>query len=108
VDIAERIEANRPQPGKRGPYKKRATMGRPTINAQKILVYYNGVRCGHVPRGRIVFDAPRLRVDHPDAAGFINYQAAIAVLHRDADGALSLESTEPLIHGYRPLTLKEW
>jgi hypothetical protein len=24
-DIAERIEANRPQPGKRGPYKKRAT-----------------------------------------------------------------------------------
>jgi hypothetical protein len=23
-DIAERIEENRPQPGKRGPYKKRA------------------------------------------------------------------------------------
>jgi hypothetical protein len=22
-DVAERIEANRPQPGKRGPYKKR-------------------------------------------------------------------------------------
>jgi hypothetical protein len=80
-------------------------MGRSSYDAEKVLVFDNGRHCGI--ESRIVFRSSRLEIDHPDAAGFINYQRAIAVVHRDPDGALFIERTEPLILGWPPLTLQE-
>jgi hypothetical protein len=83
-------------------------MGRSSIDAEKILICYNGTPCGS--EKRVVFGElggyglPRPR---PDAVGYVNYRGAIATVRLNADGALFLESTEPPIPG-GPLRRREW
>ncbi len=80
-------------------------MGRLAYDAEEVLRCYGGVRCGHL--SRIVFPGgPILRKMYPDAAGFINSDAAIAKLYRNTEGRLCMETTEPLIPGFKPLTRK--
>ena len=80
-------------------------MGRSTSNGEWIFVCYHGARCGR--EWRIVFSGQTLRQKYPEAAGFINYKGAVAKLYRDDEGRLCVETTEPLIQGYQPLTLKK-
>jgi hypothetical protein len=76
-------------------------MARNDWNQETVLIFDRGKRVGNIRR--VVFSG-EFRDTHPDAAGFVNYQGAIAALHRDSDGALFLECADPLIRGYRALT----
>jgi hypothetical protein len=77
-----------------------------SYNQKEVEVCYNGVRCA-LPIQRIVFNVADLYQDHPDAAGFINYEGSVAKLFRDPDGRLYVDrATAPVWHGFRPLTLK--
>jgi hypothetical protein len=77
-------------------------MGRRDWNAETVLVFDRGRHVGSIRR--IVFGAYDVRDTHPDAAGVVNYRAAIAVVRRDGNGALFLDRAEPLLRDYRPLT----
>jgi hypothetical protein len=76
-------------------------MGNRDWNKEKVLVFD---RDRHVDSIRRIVFSGGFRATHPHAAGFVNYEGAIAVLHRNPDGILFLDRSEPLIRGYRPLT----
>jgi hypothetical protein len=77
-------------------------MARYDWNQERVMVFEQGRPVGAIRR--VVFSGGlAFRETHPDAAGFVNYQGAIAALHRSPDGAIFLERREPLIRGYRPL-----
>ena len=80
-------------------------MARYDWNQEPVLIYEQGVQVGN-PIRRVVFQnagASLLRKERPDAAGFCNYQGAIAAVHRTREGAYIIERTEPLIRGFKPL-----
>ncbi len=67
---------------------------------ETVLVFEHGKEVDSIRR--TVFKGCFLKM-YPHAAGFINYERAIAVLHRGPDDVLFMERTEPLIRGYHPL-----
>jgi len=72
-------------------------------DAKIVVVLNRGTRVGSVRR--LVFTGHSFPDLPPNAVGVINYRGEVAVVHKDPEGVLYMDLSEPLARGkWRPLT----